>query len=181
MTKFQYLITCFRWVFYCMATLEKRNNYEEGASRGMNCVGSRPDSFLPGHARMYSFDPNEKPKRSYQTVKEFFDGYRKRYARTEPIEKISLGKKNFVYYLKLFLVTPLWVLTASSTKNTWSEFCYGLINHEHEFDHSKVEDYICRCKHYGCSTVTGVDPNGDQYDPEWRQIYEANKKWRESR
>jgi len=86
---------------------------------------------------------------------------------------VLLGKKTFGWKVKLFLMSILWATSTSPTRKSWSEFKYGLISHEHEFDHDnpvnekstlpngqKIISKHYPCKHYGCNTVSVTELDG---------------------
>lgn len=78
-------------------------------------------------------------------------------------EKISLGKKGFWYYVRLFLLTPIWLIFCDDKgkRKSWAEFTHGLIHHKCEFDYDnpRKEQYwtSAKCKHFGCNIITDVD------------------------
>lgn len=87
---------------------------------------------------------------------------------------VLLGKKTFWWKVQYVILAPLWVLSESPTKKSWSEYKYGLIEHEHEYDFDKPEyDSIdlldggevlskyYKCKHHGCNIVSVAEKNGD--------------------
>lgn len=73
---------------------------------------------------------------------------------------ILLGSKTFWWKVRVFLLTPFWLLKLldiPTNMKSWSEFKHGLIKHEHEWDEENPEkDQYCtwlNCKHHGCSAV----------------------------
>lgn len=79
--------------------------------------------------------------------------------------KNNLGKKSFWYYVRLILLTPLWLAMTSSTKKSWNEFSNGLISHKCDFETEvKYDDeykwYYKKCKHLGCNVISPCDKTG---------------------
>ncbi len=76
--------------------------------------------------------------------------------------KILLGKKSIWYYIQLCLVTPLWAMSVSPTRKSWSAFKDGMISHKCEFKEElsydeKYPQYPYReCKHHGCNMIDPI-------------------------
>lgn len=91
---------------------------------------------------------------------------------------ILLGKKTFGWKVKFCLLSPLWALSTSSTRKSWSEFKYGLIDHkcEHDYNdpkwetHNNLKGKHYSCKHHGCNIVSVQELNGD-----WCEVIDLNK------
>ena len=89
-----------------------------------------------------------------------------------------LGKKTIWWRLKVVLFFPLWFKSMSPTRKTWDEFMYGLITHEHEYDyenpewteHAGLRGKQYPCKHYGCNTVSVMEPDG-----KWCEVIQIKK------
>lgn len=61
------------WILYFIITMEKRNDYMIGESKGYHVEKSKDVSwFIPGITTEYTFNPNKKPERGYSTWKEFW-------------------------------------------------------------------------------------------------------------
>lgn len=61
------------WIFYFIITLEARDRYLVGTSKGMHCYKSEDASkFIYGSVTEYSFSRNMKPQREYATWREFW-------------------------------------------------------------------------------------------------------------
>jgi hypothetical protein len=61
------------WVIYFIFTLEARDRYIMGTSKGYHCYSQNDASrFIYGSVTEYHFDPNTKPYREYLTWKEFW-------------------------------------------------------------------------------------------------------------
>ena len=59
------------YAFYVMITMQERDNFTRGELKGMNCIGSRDDSYvIYGSARLYEYE-NKPPKRNYLTYKQY--------------------------------------------------------------------------------------------------------------
>lgn len=63
-----YIYYFFGWIIYFLFTLENRNNYDFGISKGMQVEDSRTDLF----GTSYKLNPNKKPVRDFMTWKEFW-------------------------------------------------------------------------------------------------------------
>ena len=71
---------------------------------------------------------------------------------------------SLMWKLKVALGSILWFLSKSETRKTWKEFYYGLINHDCDFDYTKLEGDKYKhhpCKHYGCNMVSVKDKSGN--------------------
>jgi hypothetical protein len=61
------------YILYVLMTMEQRNNYLVGQSKGMHVENSYDDGFIiKSSATVYQFNPNKKPEKEYATWKEFW-------------------------------------------------------------------------------------------------------------
>ena len=62
-----FLLKTLLWVFYVILTMNERNKYLAGSSRGYKCTDISGNGFTD----TYTYDRTKKPTRDYLTWKEF--------------------------------------------------------------------------------------------------------------
>lgn len=85
-------------------------------------------------------------------------------------KRIYLGKKDFLWYLKMIPATIVWGLVfANPNRISWDELCGSMISHNCEFDYDTIKTSTIidrsykhhKCKHYGCNMITYKDKKGN--------------------
>lgn len=74
---------------------------------------------------------------------------------------VNLGKKSIGYYIKLFLLTPIWWINMNENRKSYTEFKNGLIDHKCDFhgeaiNHEKYSWQYTKCKHTGCNIIDPI-------------------------